>query len=156
MSRLRRILGPEVIRGGRQGYQLAGSQAIMIDLDEAARLISHAERELGMAPAVAGAAAERAVEILSPGTALAEEPDAAWAEPARDELRGLLRRARRPTMCTWPSCASGVPVPLAAASPARNAPGPERAHRLASSRAMPRPLKHEQVGPGQLDDPFAP
>jgi len=94
VSRLRRILGPEVIRGGRQGYQLAGSQAIMIDLDEAARLISHAERELGTAPAVAGAAAERAVEILSPGTALAEEPYAAWAEPARDELRGLLRRAR--------------------------------------------------------------
>jgi len=94
VSRLRRILGSEVIRGGRQGYQLAGSQAIMIDLDEAARLISHAERELGMAPAVAGAAAEHAVEILSPGTALAEEPDAAWAEPARGELRGLLRRAR--------------------------------------------------------------
>ena len=74
-----------MIQGGRQGYQLAGSQAIMIDLDEAARLTSHAERELGMAPAVAGTAAGRAVEILSPGTALAEEPDAAWAEPARDE-----------------------------------------------------------------------
>ena len=70
-----------MIRGGRQGYQLAGSPAIMIDLDEAARLTGHAERKLGMAPAVAAAAAERAVEILSPGTALAEEPYAAWAEP---------------------------------------------------------------------------
>ena len=94
VSRLRRILGSEMIRGGRQGYQLAGSPAIMIDLDEAARLTGHAERKLGMAPAVAAAAAERAVEILSPGTALAEEPYAAWAESARDELRGLLRRAR--------------------------------------------------------------
>ncbi len=94
VSRLRRVLGSDVIRGGRHGYQLAGSPAVMIDLDEAARLTSHAERELGMAPAVASTAAERAVEILSPGTALAEEPYAAWAEPARDELRGLLRRAR--------------------------------------------------------------
>ena len=94
VSRLRRILGSEMIRGGRQGYQLAGSPAIMVDLDEAARLTGHAERKLGMAPAAAAAAAERAVEILSSGTALAEEPYAAWAEPARDELRGLLRRAR--------------------------------------------------------------
>jgi DNA-binding SARP family transcriptional activator/tetratricopeptide (TPR) repeat protein len=94
VSRLRRVLGSDAIRGGRQGYQLAGAPAIMIDLDEAARLTGHAERELGTAPAVAGAAAERAVEILSPGTALAEEPYAAWAEPAREELRGLLRRAR--------------------------------------------------------------
>jgi len=45
-------------------------------------------------PRWAGTAAERAVELLSPGTALAEEPYAAWAEPARQELRGLLRRAR--------------------------------------------------------------
>ncbi len=32
--------------------------------------------------------------MLSAGTALAEEPYAAWAEPARDELHALLRRAR--------------------------------------------------------------
>ncbi len=90
VSRLRRILGSEVIRGGRQGYQLAGSQAIMIDLDEAARLTSHAERELGMAPAVAGTAAERAVEILSPGTALG---------PARARHRGSWPAA----IGSWPS-----------------------------------------------------
>ena len=65
----------------------------MVDLDEAARLTSHAERELGTAPALARAAAERVVELLSPGVALSEEPYAAWAEPARQELRGLLRRA---------------------------------------------------------------
>jgi DNA-binding SARP family transcriptional activator/tetratricopeptide (TPR) repeat protein len=94
VSRLRRVLGSDAIRGGRQGYQLARAPAVMIDLDEAARLTSHAERELAMVPAAAGTAAERAVEILSPGTALAEEPYAAWAEPAREELRGLLRRAR--------------------------------------------------------------
>jgi len=94
VSRLRRVLGPDAIRGGRQGYQLAGGPGVVVDLDEAARLTGHAERELAMAPALACTSAGRAVELLSPGTALAEEPDAAWAEPARQELRGLLRRAR--------------------------------------------------------------
>ena len=46
VSRLRRALGPDAIRGGRQGYQLAGDPGIVVDLDEAARLTSHAEREL--------------------------------------------------------------------------------------------------------------
>src|SRR5262249_14715669 len=43
VSRLRRTLGPDVIRGGRQGYRLAGGPEIMVDLDEAARLTGHAE-----------------------------------------------------------------------------------------------------------------
>jgi hypothetical protein len=47
-----------------------------------------------LAPALARTAAGRVVELLSPGVALAEEPYAAWAEPARQELRELLRRAR--------------------------------------------------------------
>ena len=130
VSRLRRILGSEMIRGGRQGYQLAGSPAIMIDLDEAARLTGHAERKLGMAPAVAAAAAERAVEILSPGTALAEEPYAAWAEPARDELRGLLRRARH--VLSEAAQATGDPDLAArvAADAMADDPFDEGAHRL--------------------------
>ena len=94
VSRLRRVLGPDAIRGGRQGYQLAGGPGVVVDLDDAARLTSHAERELAVAPALACTPAGRAVELLSPGPALAEETDAAWAEPARQELRGLLRRAR--------------------------------------------------------------
>ena len=94
VSRLRRALGPDVICGGRQGYQFAARTGIVVDLDEAARLTGHAEREVELAPALACTAAGRAVNLLSPGTALAEEPYAAWAEPARQELRGLLRRAR--------------------------------------------------------------
>jgi hypothetical protein len=94
VSRLRRALGSDAIRGGRQGYQLAGGPGVVVDLDEAARLTGHAERELTVAPALACTSAGRAVELLSPGTALAEEPDAAWAEPARQEVGGLLRRAR--------------------------------------------------------------
>ena len=130
VSRLRRILGPEVIRGGRQGYQLAGSQAIMIDLDEAARLTSHAERELGTAPAVAGTAAGRAVEILSPGTALAEEPDAAWAEPARGELRGLLRRARHALAEAAQATGDADLAARVAADAMADDPFDEGAHRL--------------------------
>jgi len=130
VSRLRRILGSEVIRGGRQGYQLAGSQAIMIDLDEAARLTSHAERELEMAPAVAGTAAERAVEILSPGTALAEEPDAAWAEPARGELRGLLRRARHALAEAAQATGDADLAARVAADAMADDPFDEGAHRL--------------------------
>ena len=76
------------------GLPAGWQPGVVVDLDEAARLTSHAERELELAPALACAAAGRAVELLSPGTALAEEADAAWAEPARQELRGLLRRAR--------------------------------------------------------------
>jgi DNA-binding SARP family transcriptional activator len=88
VSRLRRALGPDVICGGRQGYQFAARTGIVVDLDEAARLTGHAEREVELAPALACTAAGRAVNLLSPGTALAEEPYAAWAEPARQELRG--------------------------------------------------------------------
>lgn len=94
VSRLRRTLGTEVIRGGRSGYQLGGAPGVVVDLDSAARLTGRAEQELAMTPALARVAAERAVGLLSPGTALAEEPYAAWAEPARGELSGLLRRAR--------------------------------------------------------------
>jgi DNA-binding SARP family transcriptional activator/tetratricopeptide (TPR) repeat protein len=94
VSRLRRVLGSDAIHGGRQGYQLASGRGVMVDLDEAAQLTSYAERELATAPALACSAAGRAVELLSPGVALGEESYAAWAEPARQELSGLLRRAR--------------------------------------------------------------
>ena len=130
VSRLRRVLGSDVIRGGRHGYQLAGSPAIMIDLDEAARLTSQAERELGMAPAVASTAAERAVEILSPGTALAEEPYAAWAEPARDELRGLLRRARHALAKASQATGDADLAARVAADAMADDPFDEGAHRL--------------------------
>ena len=130
VSRLRRVLGSDAIRGGRQGYQLAGAPAIMIDLDEAARLTGHAERELGTAPAVAGTAAERAVEILSPGTALAEEPYAAWAEPAREELRGLLRRARHALAEASQATGDADLAARVAADAMADDPFDEGAHRL--------------------------
>jgi DNA-binding SARP family transcriptional activator len=94
VSRLRGVLGPGVILGGRQGYRLAGSAVVSVDLDTAARYCEQAERKLAASPAIALAAAEQAVGLLSEGIALADEPYSSWVDPARDELRGLLRRAR--------------------------------------------------------------
>jgi len=94
VSRLRGVLGPGVILGGRQGYRLARSPVVSVDLDTAARYCEQAERKLASSPAIALAAAEQAVGLLAGDVALAEEPYSAWADRARDELRGLLRRAR--------------------------------------------------------------
>jgi DNA-binding SARP family transcriptional activator len=93
VSRLRAALGADLIQGGRTGYRLAGVNAV-VDLDEAAGFCAAAEGKLDRAPAVARAAAERALRLLAAGTALGEEPYAEWAGPAREQLRELLRRAR--------------------------------------------------------------
>ena len=94
ISRLRAVLGAGVIQGGRAGYRLGDESAVSVDLDMAARLCDQAERKLPAQPAAARAAAERACDLLSAGIAIADEPYASWAEPARDESRSLLRRAR--------------------------------------------------------------
>ena len=94
VSRLRAVLGPGVIRGGRDGYRLAGEPEVGVDLDAAARYCEHAELRLPAVAAAALAAAGHAAELLAAGTALADEPYAAWADPARAELRALLRRVR--------------------------------------------------------------
>jgi len=94
VSRLRAVLGPGVIRGGRAGYRLGDDADVSVDLNQAARLCDQADRSLAGAPAVALAAAERVAGRLAAGVAMADEPYAGWAEPARLELRQLLRRAR--------------------------------------------------------------
>jgi DNA-binding SARP family transcriptional activator len=93
VSRLRAALGADLIQGGRSGYRLAG-EAVAVDLDTAARFCDQAEGRLASAAAVALAAAERAHALLSSGTAISDEPYATWADPARDEVRQLLRRLR--------------------------------------------------------------
>ena len=94
VSRLRAVLGPNAILGGKQAYQLAGGPLVSVDIDEAAQLCDRAERQVSAAPAVALAATDRALSLLSAGGALTDEPYASWADPARDEVRVLLRRAR--------------------------------------------------------------
>jgi DNA-binding SARP family transcriptional activator len=94
VSRLRGVLGSGIIVGGRHGYRLAGEPEVGVDLDAAARCCERARRTLPAAPAIALAAAEQAIGLLSADIALAEEPYATWADPAREQLRQLLRRAR--------------------------------------------------------------
>ena len=94
VSRLRAVLGADVIQGGRAGYRLAAGPGIVVDLDAAARFCDQAEGKLATAAAVALAAAERAHELLSAGTAVGDEPYADWADPARERVRELLRRVR--------------------------------------------------------------
>jgi DNA-binding SARP family transcriptional activator len=94
VSRLRAALGADVIQGGRAGYRLAAGPGIVIDLDAAARFCDQAEGKLATAAAVALAAAERAHGLLSAGTAIGDEPYADWADPAREQVRELLRRVR--------------------------------------------------------------
>ena len=94
VSRLRAVLGTALIQGGRAGYRLVAGPGMVVDLDAAARFCVQAEGKLATAAAVALAAAERAHELLSAGTAIADEPYADWAYPAREQVRELLRRVR--------------------------------------------------------------
>jgi DNA-binding SARP family transcriptional activator len=94
VSRLRAVLGADLIQGSRTGYRLADGPGIVVDLDRAARFCDQAEGKLATAAALALAAAERAHELLSAGTAIGDEPYADWADPAREQVRELLRRVR--------------------------------------------------------------
>ena len=92
VSRLRGQLGAEVVAGDHRGYRLGAAR---VDVKEAARLVDEAGRRLEAGtPAVAAAAADRALELLGTGTALVGDPDADWVDALRDEVRTLLRSAR--------------------------------------------------------------
>jgi DNA-binding SARP family transcriptional activator/tetratricopeptide (TPR) repeat protein len=92
VSRLRSLLGPDVIAGDHRGYRLG---AVWVDVAEAARLVAEAGRRLDAGtPALAGVATERALELLGAGVALVGEPDADWVAALRTEVAGLLRAAR--------------------------------------------------------------
>ncbi len=94
VSRLRAVLGADLIQGGRAGYRLAAGPGVAVDLDAAAGFCEQAEAKLATAAAVALAAAGRAHELLAAGTAIGDEPYAGWADPAREQVRELLRRVR--------------------------------------------------------------
>ncbi len=96
VSRLRNVLGPDGIAGGRGGYRLGGASQVRVDIDDAAQWLDEAKRrQVAGEPALALAAATRAHDIAATGTVLEDEPNAAWAEPARVEMTGLLARARQ-------------------------------------------------------------
>ncbi len=125
VSRLRSWLGPSTVEGGREGYRLGPGVEVDVALAEA--LTERAESALASGHAgVALGAAEQACALLSGGPALEDEPYAAWAEPARREQAGLLRRAR-----------------LAHAGAALAADEPARAAATAASGVADDPLDEE-------------
>lgn len=136
VSRLRAVLGGDLIDGGRAGYRLAGGPELAVDLDAAAGFCGQAENKLAAAAAVALAAAERAAGLLAAGTALANEPYAAWADPAREQVRDLLRRVR--LVAAEAAMATGDPARAAAFAQAAMAADPldEAAHRWYMSASV--------------------
>ena len=136
VSRLRAVLGADLIQGGRAGYRLAAGPGIVVDLDAAARFCDQAEGKLATAAAVALAAAERAHELLSAGTAVGDEPYADWADPAREQVRDLLRRVR--LTAAEAALATGDPQRAAGYAEAAMAADPfdEAAHRWFMSASV--------------------
>jgi DNA-binding SARP family transcriptional activator len=96
VSRLRGVFGADSIDGNREGYRFAPSTRIDVDLDEAERLADESEARLAARePALARAAADRALELLGRGPLLEDEPYADWAEEGRAAVSALLRRTQR-------------------------------------------------------------
>ena len=123
VSRLRRALGDGVIQGGRPGYRLGAAPAVRVDLDEASRWSIEAARRLAAAePALAVTAASRAHDLLRAGLVLEDEPDADWAQPAREEQASQLREVRLLLAEAWlgtgaPAEAEAIATAAVAADP---------------------------------------
>src|SRR3954454_18599177 len=92
VSRLRSTLGTDAIAGSRTAYRLNRS-VVTVDVDDAARLVLEAESRQGE-PALASAAAGAALTVLDRGEVADDEPYVAWADPVRDRVTSLRRRAR--------------------------------------------------------------
>jgi DNA-binding SARP family transcriptional activator/tetratricopeptide (TPR) repeat protein len=131
VSRLRTVLGSAVVERGRDGYRLGRPPSVRVDLDDAQRLVTGAQRLLAEDSAVlAATAAEAALAVLGPSAVLAGEPDADWVERARSEGVRLLREARHAAAAA--GCAAGNPVVARQAAEAAVAADrlDEVAHRL--------------------------
>jgi DNA-binding SARP family transcriptional activator/tetratricopeptide (TPR) repeat protein len=95
VSRLRAVLGRDVITGGRAGYQLGAPPAVLVDLEVAGTLAAEAARRLAAGePALAVGAASRVLELLGAGSLLVGEPDSDWVVQARADAQRLVRAAR--------------------------------------------------------------
>ena len=104
VSRLRGVVGADVIVGGRSGYRLAFGPRLSLDIDEAEQLVTEAERRgTSSQPALALTAANRALEILSSGSVLEDEPGVDWAIDLNRQVERVLRRAlaRSPGVPRW-------------------------------------------------------
>lgn len=92
VSRLRSVLGPHAVLGGRAGYRLG--TAVRTDLDDAAELTAGAERHLARhEAALALDRAGEALRLLGSDEPLSGEPDSVWTARAAALHQELSRRA---------------------------------------------------------------
>jgi DNA-binding SARP family transcriptional activator/tetratricopeptide (TPR) repeat protein len=128
VSRLRRVLGPESILGGRGSYRLGVPPAVELDLATVEGMLAEARTRLPGAPSLAVSTGVRALELLGV-EALAEQPSAPWAAPVHSTHARLLRECRH-VVATAALATGEVTTALAAARPAAEAEElDERAHR---------------------------
>ncbi|HXJ65636.1 MAG TPA: AAA family ATPase [Actinomycetota bacterium] len=115
VSRLRSVLGADAVAGGRDGYRL-GAGSVDVDVEVAGRLAAEARARLATdEPALALAAANRAIDLLAGGV-LDGEPDAGWADDVRAEAEHIRHDARRTAWRAAP--AAGDPEAARAAAEA--------------------------------------
>jgi DNA-binding SARP family transcriptional activator len=100
VSRLRSVLGSELIQGSRSGYLFRPGPSCVIDVDAAGDLAARARQSLSTGDLVAaGSAARAALLLLERGVVLEDEPLAEWADEARTTARRSLHAARQ-VACT--------------------------------------------------------
>ena len=128
-------------RGRRRppGWRFVAGARVEVDLDEAERLAGEAEARLAGEPALALAAAERALALLGRGPFLADEPDADWAMAPRREAERLTARSQAAGLGRRPGRRRPCPRP---------GPRPRRHHRRPPGRAAWRAvmLAHTAAG----------
>lgn len=98
VSRLRSVLGGELLSRGAGGYCLrrTGPVRVRVDVEDAEGLVVEAERDLRAGElSIALAAALQALSLLDRGRLLAEEPPRDWVLEMRAQVEGLARRGRR-------------------------------------------------------------
>ncbi|HVH21463.1 MAG TPA: AAA family ATPase [Pseudonocardia sp.] len=106
VSRLRAVLGAAAVERCRDGYRLGRPPAVRVDLDEAQRLVTEAQRLLAEdAPGLAAGAAEAALDLLGTVGVLVGEPDEDWLQRARADGDTLLREGRHAAAAA--GCAAG-------------------------------------------------
>ena len=94
VSRIRRLLGPDVVTGSGRTYALVKGGRWRVDLDEAARFAAEAATRVAAGHCVLAAASARAaLDLLGTQPALVDEDDADWVAAVRREADGLRRTA---------------------------------------------------------------
>ncbi|MGE0296867.1 ATP-binding protein [Pseudonocardia sp.] len=126
VSRLRALLGADVVLGGRAGYRIG---PVSVDIDEAGTLAGEARRRLTAGQAgLALAAARRGLELLSDGRPAAGE--AAWLDVLGIEVGEQVRTLRHLVAEAAPAAGEPTVAVDAARAAAVADPLDERAHEL--------------------------